>query len=479
MSWDPRQRRQDRRRRVERSDVGEGRRRVARRAGTAAGAAVLVLALGAAAATTSGAASSAAPGAPATAPGPTAAPRPASGDGTPAPVTGAAQARQGILPPAVPAANIDPSPDFLADCSGTAYDDSTGCIDATLQAIANAREVEGLPAMVLPSDWGQLSPQEQVFTVTDLERTVRGLPALSGMAVALDASAADAAAADTDPSPPAGFPWTSWGGNWAAAVGNPLEADYFWMYDDGEGSSNIDCTPTDTSGCWGHRDNILMTLSCQPCVMGVGFAATAWQGDPSWTELLVDSSGPQSLEFTWSQVLPDLPGSPGGTGLAAKAVGLAATPDGAGYWLASADGGVFAFGDAGFYGSMAGQHLGAEVAGIAATPDGRGYWLVASDGGIFAFGDAAFDGSMGGRRLSAPIVGITATPDGHGYWEVASDGGIFAFGDAPFRGSTGGHVLAAPVVSMSAPPSSVAGYWLAAADGGIFSFGVPFHGSMG
>ena len=437
------------------------------------------------------------------------------------PVTGAtASARQGILPPAEPAQNIAPSPDFLDSCTA-AQDDQSSCVDATLQAIANAREQEGLPAMVLPGDWGQLSPQEQLFTATNLERTVRGLPALSGMAVALDAAAQSAAAQDTDPSPPAGYPWTSWGGNWAANVGNPLEAVYFWMYDDGEGSSNIDCTPTNTSGCWGHRDNILMALACQPCVMGVGLAPTAWQGNPSWTELLVDSSGPQTLEFTWSQVVADLAGSSGGTALSAKAVGLAATPDGQGYWLASADGGVFSFGDAGFYGSMAGKHLGAPIVGMAATPDGRGYWLVAADGGLFAFGDAGFDGSMGGHRLSAPIAGIAATPDGQGYWEVAadggifafgdasfegsmgghrlsrpvvgmtatadgrgywevaSDGGIFAFGDAPFRGSTGGHALVAPVVSMSAPPSSDAGYWLAAADGGIFSFGVPFHGSMG
>ncbi len=33
---------------------------------------------------------------------------------------------------------------------------------------------------------------------------------------------------------------------------------------------------------------------------------------------------------------------------------------------------------------------------MAATPDGKGYWLVASDGGVFAFGDAGFEGSMGG-----------------------------------------------------------------------------------
>jgi hypothetical protein len=34
---------------------------------------------------------------------------------------------------------------------------------------------------------------------------------------------------------------------------------------------------------------------------------------------------------------------------------------------------------------------------MAASPDGHGYWLVASDGGIFTFGDAGFYGSTAGR----------------------------------------------------------------------------------
>ena len=38
---------------------------------------------------------------------------------------------------------------------------------------------------------------------------------------------------------------------------------------------------------------------------------------------------------------------------------------------------------------------------MAATPDGKGYWLVASDGGIFAFGDAPFYGSTGGSPQQA------------------------------------------------------------------------------
>ena len=46
------------------------------------------------------------------------------------------------------------------------------------------------------------------------------------------------------------------------------------------------------------------------------------------------------------------------------------------------------------------------IVGMAATPDGKGYWLVASDGGIFSFGDAAYAGSTGAVALNEPIVGM-------------------------------------------------------------------------
>ena len=101
----------------------------------------------------------------------------------------------------------------------------------------------------------------------------------------------------------------------------------------------------------------------------------------------------------------------------------------------------------------------APVVGMAATPDGKGYWLAASDGGIFSFGDAQFYGSTGSISLNRPVVGMAATPDGKGYWLVASDGGIFSFGDAQFFGSGGGTRLAAPAVGMAAAPNG-AGYWL-------------------
>ena len=47
------------------------------------------------------------------------------------------------------------------------------------------------------------------------------------------------------------------------------------------------------------------------------------------------------------------------------------------------------------YGSTGNIHLNRPVVGMAATPSGGGYWLVASDGGIFTFGDAGFYGSTG------------------------------------------------------------------------------------
>jgi len=172
-------------------------------------------------------------------------------------------------------------------------------------------------------------------------------------------------------------------------------------------------------------------------------------------------------------------GSTGGQHLNAPIVAFATTPDGKGYWLVAADGGVFAYGDATFYGSTGGQHLNAPIVGISTTPDGKGYRLVASDGGVFSYGDATFYGSTGGQHLNAPIVGISTTPDGLGYWLVASDGGVFSYGDATFYGSTGGQHLNAPIVGIATTPDGK-GYRLVASDGGVFSYGdATFYGSTG
>ena len=170
-------------------------------------------------------------------------------------------------------------------------------------------------------------------------------------------------------------------------------------------------------------------------------------------------------------------GSMGGVPLNKPIVGTASHPGGAGYWQVASDGGIFSFGDARFYGSTGSIALNSPVVGMAAFPGGTGYWLVAADGGVFAFGDAKFHGSMGGKPLNQPVVGMAPASDGKGYFLVARDGGIFAFGSAKFAGSTGSITLNQPIVGMAAEPNGK-GYWFVAADGGIFAFGgAAFAGS--
>jgi len=154
-------------------------------------------------------------------------------------------------------------------------------------------------------------------------------------------------------------------------------------------------------------------------------------------------------------------------------VGVVPTSDGKGYWMVGSDGGVFAFGDAGFVGSLPGigVHV-ANIVGVVPTSDGKGYWMVGSDGGVFAFGDAGFVGSLPGIGVHVnDIVGVVPTHDGRGYWMVGSDGGVFAFGDAGFLGSLPGIGMHVNNIVGVVPTANTQGYWMVGKDGGVFAFG--------
>jgi hypothetical protein len=80
-------------------------------------------------------------------------------------------------------------------------------------------------------------------------------------------------------------------------------------------------------------------------------------------------------------------------------------------------------------------------------PDGVGYWLDAADGGVFSF-EAGFRGSMGGQPLNKPVIGMVSY--GNGYLMVASDGGVFNFSDKRFSGSLGSNPPTIPIVNIAA-----------------------------
>lgn len=81
---------------------------------------------------------------------------------------------------------------------------------------------------------------------------------------------------------------------------------------------------------------------------------------------------------------------------------------------------------------------------------GKGYFLVASDGGIFAFGDAGYFGSMGGSTLNRPIVGmaVLTTDDGGNVWNAVGDVITITWNEAATRTGGNGTLTEAQVVAI-------------------------------
>jgi hypothetical protein len=152
-----------------------------------------------------------------------------------------------------------------------------------------------------------------------------------------------------------------------------------------------------------------------------------------------------------------------------------------GYWLATRDGQIFAFGTAH---TLANAPASASdpVVGIASMPNGTGYFVVTSHGAVTVSGKAPFKGDLPDEHIArSDIVSIVATIDGNGYWLVGGDGEVYAFGDAPNHGDllTLAHpVLVSNIVGMVACAGD-AGYLLLGSDGGVFAFArTHYYGSL-
>jgi hypothetical protein len=180
-----------------------------------------------------------------------------------------------------PSVSYSPSTQTLTDCD---RGNTLQCDIDALGDINEARSYEGVGPMVLPTNYESLSEPQQVLTVTNLERTGRGLIPAAGLSASLDTIAAVAAAARVDPDP-SSFLGDTLASNWAGGISDPLLVDFYWMYDDGAGSPNLDCVSASDAGCWDHRDNILFPFDA-PLAFGAA-ELNSDSGGASVTELFI------------------------------------------------------------------------------------------------------------------------------------------------------------------------------------------------
>lgn len=176
------------------------------------------------------------------------------------------------------------------------------CLRAAISYLNRARARLGQPRYALPRGFISLTAPEQAFVLTNLDRLRYGLSPVPGLTSSLDRAAAAGARVQNDPQPVGG--WDAFTSNWAGGFPNIVLAYEGWMYDDGPGSGNLDCTPVNHSGCWGHRHDILWRFGPGgPLAMG---AAARTSGGRSSYAMLLEQERPGSrpaYTYRWAQAV--------------------------------------------------------------------------------------------------------------------------------------------------------------------------------
>jgi hypothetical protein len=212
-------------------------------------------------------------------------------------------------------AGADPGTNFAVGQLPESCDGAGGtpsCIGVAVSYLDQARASLGQGPYELPDDFASLTPAEQAFVLTDLDRVLYGLAPIPGLTGALDADAAAGVQSDDDPTSSDSL-FSYYASNWAGGFANVAQAYEAWMYDDGPGSGNEDCTATNSSGCWGHRHDVLWQFD-DTAALAMG-AATAI--DPSGTAGYAmilgqgDAGYRPAYTYIWSQAVAD--GADGGS----------------------------------------------------------------------------------------------------------------------------------------------------------------------
>lgn len=225
----------------------------------------------------------------------------------------------GLPPPRNPKYSLAIDQNQTPKCTGV-HDYSAICLDQSVAMLNAGRRSEQLGPLVLPRNWERLTVPQQLFVLTDLERTARGLPPDTGLASDWNAAADAGAKAGKDPTR-GGAGAKGFGSVWAGEDHNPIGAMLAWIYDDAffpdGASNNLACTRSIKWGCWGHRDIELhdsAVFSCESvCAIGAAYSPTGYKAfgssHPSYAEVFGEDAGdnPDPLVFTWTSELRQLP----------------------------------------------------------------------------------------------------------------------------------------------------------------------------
>jgi hypothetical protein len=194
-----------------------------------------------------------------------------------------------------------PTPSMPGACASPT---SARCVQAAVEYLDAARANLGEPAYRLPRNFTSLTPAEQGFVLANLDRLLYGLRPITGMTAALDRDAAGGVRRDQDPQP-SDPDFNAWTANWAGGYVNLPEAYGAWMYDDGAGSSNLDCSARHRDGCWAHRHDVLWRFpGSARLAMGVA-AGTDSDGMSGYAMILGAGGGSYRpvYTFTWAQAV--------------------------------------------------------------------------------------------------------------------------------------------------------------------------------
>lgn len=197
--------------------------------------------------------------------------------------------------------NVKPS--GLYACASNRVDTSNACLAGALKDFDRARAAEGVKAMTLPTNYTGLTAPQQLLVLSNLERIARNLPPIAGTSRSLNSATTYGANHGQDPDFPSHA--REGGSNWSYTI-NPLWTEFLWLYDDGPGGPNADCTPNSTSRCWGHRNNILSAWE-RPLLMG------ASTGSSGTAELILGADTvDRPDDMSWAYESRYMPGSVGG-----------------------------------------------------------------------------------------------------------------------------------------------------------------------